>query len=421
MATRVLSSLPRYAFLFVWFVLVPIGVAWALISWLNPADGIPTSLPAIFVTEQPVPAFILLFTAAEMLLYRFRSHLPLASHVGVNGRPDLHAEVREDYETGSQLLEEAERLIASNRSSLKSKLGKERLTAIDAQVTTFRTCLAASPFQEEPFYDAFEGIQELVEDILAPWRKSELREYTESIVIAVGITLLLRAVVIEAFKIPSGSMLPTLQIGDHIFGNKFIYGPTIPFTETRALSQMPPTRGDVVVFEFPYEAFAGENFIKRVIAIPGDVLKTDGGHPIINGWRVPSCLAKRVKTGLGPFAEEEELYVEYIGELAYLATYQTDRRGGDKKAPIVVKPGEVLVMGDNRHNSNDSRVWGGVPLDNIKGRAMFVWFPFSRLFTGVMGVPAIPPNTPDSVRLGIEACLAKRPPLSRTTPPTHAP
>ena len=78
-------------------------------------------------------------------------------------------------------------------------------------------------------------------------------------------------------------------------------------------------------------------------------------------------------------------------------------------------------MGDNRHNSNDSRVWGGVPLDNIKGRAMFVWFPFSRLFTGVMGVPAIPPNTPDSVRLGIEACLAKRPPLSRTTPPTHAP
>ena len=97
----------------------------------------------------------------------------------------------------------------------------------------------------------------------------------------------LRAFVVEAFKIPSGSMIPTLQVGDHIFVNKFTYGPAIPWTHKRVWNGMPPSRGDVMVFAFPEHP--EQDFIKRVIAVPGDRLEARGGHPIINGWEVPSC------------------------------------------------------------------------------------------------------------------------------------
>src|SRR4030095_623687 len=115
--------------------------------------------------------------------------------------------------------------------------------------------------------------------VLSRWRKSELREYIESIGVAVMVAVLLRALVVEAFKIPSGSMLPTLQIGDHIFVNKFIYGPMVPLLNKRMLSRMPPSRGDVIVFENPDHGPGDEreDYIKRVIALPGDVLEADAG------------------------------------------------------------------------------------------------------------------------------------------------
>src|SRR5690606_16604009 len=120
------------------------------------------------------------------------------------------------------------------------------------------------------FRHAYDHASELTVKHLAPWQRGEVREYTESILIAVGVALLLRAFVVEAFKIPSGSMLPTLQISDHIFVNKLSYGPTVPFTKTRLLSSLPPQRGDVVVFEYPDENTDNprQNFIKRAIALP---------------------------------------------------------------------------------------------------------------------------------------------------------
>jgi signal peptidase I len=241
--------------------------------------------------------------------------------------------------------------------------------------------------------------------------------------IAVGVALLLRAFVVEAFKIPSGSMLPTLQIQDHIFVNKFAYGPTIPFTKTRLYDGLPPKRGDVMVFEYPdpNPRTERQDFIKRVMALPGDTLEVMDGHPKINGWEVPHCKVGRY---LGA-----ELFVEYLSDYSYLATFEEGARRG-KEGPYVAKPGEVWVMGDNRDNSHDSRAWshgGGVPFANIKGRAMFVWLSFNesdsflgrvtwdRLFTNVMGTPRLPKGAPEEVLNRIQTCLAQRPQV--TLPP----
>jgi signal peptidase I len=246
-----------------------------------------------------------------------------------------------------------------------------------------------------------------------------------------GVALLLRAFVLEAFKIPSGSMLPTLQIQDHIFVNKLVYGPVVPFLNYRLFPNLPPKRGDIMVFEYPDPNPEAErqDFIKRVIAFEGDTLEAEGGHPIINGWRVPSC---RVGTydfneGNGFGMKRGELYVEYLGDYSYLTLYEDVTYTGHQ-GPYHVKPGETWVMGDNRNNSSDSRAWyggrgGGVPDANIKGKAMFVWLSFNtdasvtwdRIFTNVMGHPRLPKEAPRELVKGIERCLAERP--QQTLPP----
>jgi signal peptidase I len=231
--------------------------------------------------------------------------------------------------------------------------------------------------------------------------------------------------VVEAFKIPSGSMLPTLQIGDHIFVNKFIYGPEVPFTKTRLFDRMPPHRGDVIVFSHPVPALSPDDLIKRVIALPGDVLEVDSGHAIINGWSVPSCPVGSYVVSEDAFgASQGELFVEYLEGTAYLAFYDQDHVP-QRQGPYEVKPGEVWVMGDNRHHSADSRAWPnssgglgrGVPEPNIKGRAMFVWAPLSRMFVDLMGSPVLPKGAPPELLTAIASCLEKRPAPAETVPP----
>jgi signal peptidase I len=195
---------------------------------------------------------------------------------------------------------------------------------------------------------------------------------------------------------------------------------------------MPPARGDVMVFAFPEHP--EQDFIKRVIAIPGDRLEARGGHPIINGWEVPSCR-------VGPFSyfegepplqtkHEGDLFVEFLEDEAYFTFYDSASAAfPEHQGPYVVKPGEVWVMGDNRNNSHDSRMWwngqgGGVPFENIKGRALFVWLSvsdsvdWSRLGAPVMGRPRLPPAQ-RSLEPAVEKCLKGRPPLDQTTPPPH--
>lgn len=203
-------------------------------------------------------------------------------------------------------------------------------------------------------------------------RKSAIREYAESIGVAVGIAIFLRAFVVEAFQIPSGSMIPTLQVGDHIFVSKFSYGITIPFTDRKLVDFGPPKRGDVIVFKYPGDPSI--DYIKRVVGLPGDEVEIRDDQIFINGKPVArehqpdSCKPEQERS---IFTRECELWVEHLGERTHDTIFYG---GGDSFDSIKVPEGSVFVMGDNRDNSNDSRVWGKVPLEYVKGRALVVWW-----------------------------------------------
>jgi signal peptidase I len=169
-----------------------------------------------------------------------------------------------------------------------------------------------------------------------PARKSVLREYAEALIIAVLLALVIRTFVVQAFKIPSGSMLPTLKIGDHILVNKFLY-----YFE-------PIQRGDIIVFKFPQDET--RDFIKRVIGLPGETVEIRGRQVLINGVALKEPYAVFSD---GPFAQALER--EHLG-------------------PLVIPPGKFFMMGDNRDHSMDSRVWGLLDIDKIKGKAFIVYF-----------------------------------------------
>jgi signal peptidase I len=390
-----------------------------------------------------VPALIVLFTLFEMVLYHYRHSLPLAGTAGVAGRSDVPQDLRRDYEQSIALLEEAESILKKYNRKIERRVPSSAREELRDALDELRERIEQEPFDAEAFTGAHELAARLTNRHLRHWQKSEFREYAESIGLAVGVALLLRAFVVEAFKIPSGSMLPTLQIQDHIFVNKLAYGLLIPFTSSRLFRRLPPKRGDVIVFEYPDPDPTKErqDFIKRVIAVAGDTLKVEGGHPIINGWRVPSCRAGEYEFREGPTSEPKrgELFLEFLGEYSYLTLYEEGLAGSEGsmnerfevvQGPYKVKPGETWVLGDNRNNSSDSRAWfygrgGGVPDGNIKGRSMFIWLSFStngklgwdRLFTSVLGSPKLPKGAPAELLQGIGRCLGSRPPPEQAVPP----
>lgn len=222
-------------------------------------------------------------------------------------------------------------------------------------------------------------------------KKGKTREYIEAILTAVFIALVIRAFGIEAFKIPSSSMVSTLLIGDHIFVNKFIYGFRIPLTKIRFLEFSRPERGDVVIFMYPEDE--GKDFVKRVVGLPGDIVIVEGTKVYINGEEVPRNIIEITESdskyelkvmGSRYFGEipyfpqwrQFAFYEERLGENDFIAQYEDDiyHRGGTYNVP----DDSIFVMGDNRDNSADSREWGFVPLENVKGKAMFVWLSLDR-------------------------------------------
>lgn len=432
----------RWAFVLVWFVLLPLGLTSLVISSLSEAGGGMLGgglLGGIqtFAREQKVPSLIILFTLFEALIYSFRYSLPFADHVGVAGRPGLPKTSRKDFEQAGQLLDEVQQLLKKNKTEIQEKLSSEKRELIDSAMQRLSDAMDAGEFSVSEFESAYDQASERASRFLAPWQRGEVREYTESIIIAVGVALLLRAFVVEAFKIPSGSMLPTLQISDHIFVNKFTYGPTVPFSKSRVLSDLPPKRGDVIVFEFPDENPMNPrpDYIKRAIALPGDTLETQGGHPIINGWPVPYCrVGTYVVDESTGYSKKGELFLEFLGDYSYLTLFEnySPDQEETREGPYHVAEGEFWVMGDNRNSSSDSRRWrhgqgAGVPFDNVKGRAMFVWLSFNehgtdlfgvtwdRLLTNVMGAPRLPKEADPKLTKEIERCLRERP--DNTTPP----
>lgn len=417
-----------------WFVLAPFALACLFVWAATPSSGaiLEGGLSAIrgFVREQPVPVGIASLTLFELAFWIARHRLPLASHAYTPLPSGVAESLRSAFERARALLDEAESILDANKGALSRELSEKERQKLRDALDELDATMRAQPFHERSFVDALLRADGEVDVRLGRFRKSEIREYVESIFVAIAVALCLRAFIVEAFKIPSGSMIPTLQVGDHIFVNKFSYGPQIPFTKTRLFSSMPPERGDVMVFAFPEHP--EQDFIKRVIALPGDKLEARGGHPILNGWEVPSCFVGLYTYTEGepiPSKHEGDLFVEFLGDEAYLTLY--DRYAGganDYQGPYYVKPGEVYVMGDNRNNSHDSRMWfggqgGGVPFENIKGRALFVWLSvgeqgmaWTRLGAPVMGRPRLPPDMA-ALEAPLDKCLRERPALDKTNPP----
>jgi signal peptidase I len=182
-----------------------------------------------------------------------------------------------------------------------------------------------------------------------PRAKSVVREYGEALVVALLLALFIRSFVVQAFKIPSGSMIPTLLIGDHILVNKFIYGVHLPILGTEILPVAKPRQGDVVVFIYPQDE--DKDFIKRVVGTEGDAIEVRDKRLYVNGEPTADPYARFVEGGDGHYVSPR-----------------------DNFGPFKVPPGYVFVMGDNRDRSYDSRFWGPVALDKVKGKAFLIYW-----------------------------------------------
>jgi len=206
-------------------------------------------------------------------------------------------------------------------------------------------------------------------------KKSFYKEWIEPFLIAAVVALFIRQFVVEAFKIPSGSMIPTLLIGDHLLVNKFIYGPRIPFTDTRFFTWEQPKRGDVIVFKYPENE--SKDFIKRVVGLPGDKIEIKDGVLFVNDQPV-----KVKELGvydsddqrLGPpYYQKPRLLQEQLGSVSHQILYLRDQSGYNF-GPILVPKNSIFAMGDNRDNSQDSRVWGFVKENKILGKALIIYW-----------------------------------------------
>jgi signal peptidase I len=181
-------------------------------------------------------------------------------------------------------------------------------------------------------------------------RKKIIKEYLEPIVIAVLIALFIRTFIIQAFKIPSSSMEPTLLVGDHILVSKFIYGIKIPFTDTRLFELNKPKRGDVVVFIFPKDP--SKDFIKRVIGVGGEKVEIIRNKIYIND--------KLIDDPWGYFSERSD-WTRYLQLM-------------ERYGPKIIPKDSLFVLGDNRDNSQDSRFWDFVNVNAVKGKAIIIYF-----------------------------------------------
>jgi signal peptidase I len=333
---------------------------------------------------------------------------------------------------------EAVLLVREARTAVAKKPGlKGKAGDLESVTSTVEKALGANDLKTVRHHLAV--LDAIVDEVVARPPKSSSRDYVESIGAAVLIALALRAFVIEAFKIPSSSMYPTLEIGDHIFVNKFIYGIRIPWTTTKFFERS-PSRGDVIVFMYPCDP--DRDYIKRVIALAGDTVEVRCNVVYVNGKAIPNKLVEAETCHYDDYLENEgewvrkacSKYEETVDGDHHFVFHDADRPMRDQRLAAgtqtsgdardfpmrnepppncsrtedaakgfdaqqvmgqlvetksasaagaceqqlhyVVPPNHVFCMGDNRNNSNDSRVWGSVPLDNIKGKALFIWLSY---------------------------------------------
>ena len=194
----------------------------------------------------------------------------------------------------------------------------------------------------------------MVEENLTPKRKSTIREYVEAILIALLLALFIRTFVVQAFKIPSGSMQNTLLIGDHILVNKFIYGVKNPFNGNTWIPFKKPERRDIVVFKYPVNP--AQDYIKRVIGVERDTIEIKNKKVYVNGEL------------------QNENYAIFLDNKILPANVQ----GRDNLGPVTVPEDSLFVMGDNRDNSYDSRFWNFVNLKAVKGKAFILYWSWDK-------------------------------------------
>jgi len=206
-------------------------------------------------------------------------------------------------------------------------------------------------------------------------KKSVFREYFEAICIAILLALFIRTFVVQAFKIPSGSMLPTLLIGDHLLVNKFIYGIRVPFSGKQLIPITSPDKGDVVVFKFPKDRSI--DYIKRVVGTPGDTVEIKDKQVYVNGV----------------------LAVEPHAHISTPAILSSSASPRDNFGPILVPEDRIFVMGDNRDNSYDSRFWGFVDQKDVLGKAFILYWSWD------IDKPLLSPDRFTSIRWGRLASL----------------
>lgn len=281
---------------------------------------------------------------------------------------------------------------------VRSQFEKKILELADAVKENDETTLAMA-------VEALRGILVKHNKLL---KKASFLETFRSLGTAVLIALIIRAFWFEAFKIPTGSMIPTLLISDHIFVNKYAYGLRMPFTHWRFVEVGVPKPGEVFVFEFPGDGpDAGKDFIKRVIGVEGDRVSIIDNVIHINGKPIPTKIIETsVDCADGTHCKCVKQQ-ETLGGVTYIAQHvappsaQGDRycrnastwpsdsepammgssAGNPDYPEVVVPPGHILAMGDNRDNSSDGRYWGFVPVSYSKGRAVVRWWPPGRWFT----------------------------------------
>ncbi len=279
-------------------------------------------------------------------------------------------------------------------SSSASKLKKEALYGLKEGRSVLRKARKKLTLDElQPLVEVLEklddarkgnhveGMEQSIADLdhllrndFAAFVKSPTREWVESLVVAVLIALFLRTFVLEAFKIPSSSMVPTLLVGDYIFVNKLSYGIRIPLANRWVTSWDLPEHGDVIVFVYPNDP--DKDYIKRVIGVPGDEIEVRGHTVRVNGQVVNTSDGKSHHLGHDQEDMPGILYDQIWGTHNYQVFYSSP----DVVSPLFpikqykVEENHLFVMGDNRDNSSDSRVWGQVPMDNVKGKALVVWW-----------------------------------------------
>ncbi len=184
--------------------------------------------------------------------------------------------------------------------------------------------------------------------------KSKIQEYIEAIIIAVLIAVFIRTFIIQAYKIPSRSMVPTLLVGDHLLVNKFIYGVKIPYFRKTIIPFTDPKRGDIVVFIYPNDR--SKDFIKRVIGVEGDTIEIKNKKIFLNGRE----------------------YTDQFGIYSDTTIYPGTVQPRDNFGPVTVPPNSLFVMGDNRDESADSRYWGFVDLKDVEGKAFIIYWSWNR-------------------------------------------